>query len=183
MRSRGHGRHTPVKYTKQIASRFGGTRQGVATRGRTVSRTSAGVRTQFTHHSTRSKRFSKRQLSRRPQMVDGKSAEDHRRCEHGLYLREGQCQMRPRSARPNYFEMIANRGIYNDGWYANTTRAARAGDIKHPAADRRITNGNCYNITEAYSKRRSCSEKCPAMLKEMQKTVCTGGRQSSLCFR
>jgi len=75
----------------------------------------------------------------------------------------------PRSAKDPIFRNDRNRGIYNDGWYANTTPPARAVDIKRTlAADRRLQMGT-VQYHEDYSQANDLAAKMPGKLKEMQK--------------
>ena len=54
-----------------------------------------------------------------PTMHQRREAEADRRHEPGLYA--STTRKRRRQHKTQYFEMFANRGIYHDGWVANTT--------------------------------------------------------------
>jgi arylsulfatase len=66
--------------------------------------------------------------------------------------------------------MVSNRGIYHDGWYANTTPFAPVWDLatgKLPS----VVDGykwELYNITEDFSQFNNLADKMPDKLKEMQ---------------
>jgi hypothetical protein len=76
----------------------------------------------------------------------------------------------PSTRTTQYFEMAANRGIYHDGWMANTTPFAPPWELatgKLPD----VVNGykwELYRITEDYSQYNDLSGKMPDKLKEMQ---------------
>jgi arylsulfatase len=74
----------------------------------------------------------------------------------------------PSTRRTQYFEMLVNRAIYNDGWVA-ATRPARvpwvvAGQL--PEADE--YEWELYNITEDFSQAVDVADKEPAKLRELQ---------------
>jgi hypothetical protein len=76
----------------------------------------------------------------------------------------------PSTHTTQYFEMAGNRGIYHDGWMANTTPFAPPWDLatgKLPD----VVNGykwELYNITEDFTQNNDLSAKNPAKLKELQ---------------
>jgi len=76
----------------------------------------------------------------------------------------------PSTRTTQYFEMAGNRGIYNDGWMANTTPFAPPWDLatgKLPD----VTNGykwELYHLTEDFTQNNDLAAKMPDKLKEMQ---------------
>jgi hypothetical protein len=64
--------------------------------------------------------------------------------------------------------MIANRGIYNDGWYANTTPPHGAWILNAPLPPILEYKWELYNLTEDYSQANDLAAKMPGKLKEMQ---------------
>ena len=91
---------TPFSWTKQIASHFGGTRQGMCD---FLARPHQGRRrhphTSSTTSSTSCRRSSKSAASTRPRSVDGIKQSADRRRELGLHLRRGQRQGAVRGTR------------------------------------------------------------------------------------
>jgi arylsulfatase len=81
----------------------------------------------------------------------------------------------PSKRETQYFELVANRGIYHDGWIANTTPFAPPWDLatgKLPD----VVDGykwELYNITEDFSQYNNLAEKMPDKLKEMQALFAT----------
>jgi arylsulfatase len=84
---------------------------------------------------------------------------------------------KPSRRDTQYFEMAANRGIYHDGWMANTTPFAPPWDLatgKLPS----VVDGyqwELYHITEDYSQYNDLAAKNPDKLKEMQALFLTEG--------
>jgi hypothetical protein len=74
----------------------------------------------------------------------------------------------PSTRKTQYFEMIANRGIYNDGWYANTTPPHGPWVLNAPLPPIADYKWELYNIKEDYSQANDLAAKMPAKLKEMQ---------------
>jgi hypothetical protein len=70
--------------------------------------------------------------------------------------------------KTQYFEMIANRGIYHDGWYANTTPPHGPWILNAPLPAPKDYKWELYNITEDYSQANDLAAKMPDKLKQMQ---------------
>jgi arylsulfatase len=71
--------------------------------------------------------------------------------------------------KTQYFEMIANRGIYNDGWYANTTPPHGPWILNAPLPPIADYKWELYNLADDYSQANDLAAKMPGKLKEMQK--------------
>ena len=74
----------------------------------------------------------------------------------------------PSKRKTQYFEMIANRGIYNDGWYANTTPPHGPWILNAPLPPIADYKWELYNLKEDYSQANDLAAKMPDKLKEMQ---------------
>jgi hypothetical protein len=74
----------------------------------------------------------------------------------------------PSPHKIQYFEMASNRGIYNDGWYANTTLPIPPWELKAPTVPINEYKWELYNLKEDYSQFNDLSAKMPDKLKEMQ---------------
>ena len=75
----------------------------------------------------------------------------------------------PSKRETQYFEMMANRAIYHDGWIAATTPPAPPwdlGTVKMPAIS--DYKWELYNITEDFSEYNDLAAKDPDKLKELQ---------------
>src|SRR5271165_2801342 len=67
-----------------------------------------------------------------------------------------------------YFEMIANRGVYHEGWYANTTPPVPPWVLNAPYPDIKDYKWELYNVNEDYSQANDLAVQMPDKLKEMQ---------------
>ena len=165
---------TPFKWTKQVASHFGGTRQGLAISWPGHITDVGGIRTQFHHVIDIVPTILEATGIQAPVTVDGIT----QRPIEGVsmaYTFDKANAAAPSKRDTQYFEMAANRGIYHDGWIANTTPFAPPWDLatgKLPD----VVNGykwELYNIAEDYSQNNDLAATNPDKLKEMQALFAT----------
>jgi arylsulfatase A-like enzyme len=158
---------TPFKWTKQVASHFGGTRQGMALSWPGHIKDVGGIRAQFHHVIDIVPTILEATGIKAPDMVDGIK----QRPIEGVSMAYTFNQPNAPSTRTTqYFEMAANRGIYHDGWMANTTPFAPPWDLatgKLPDVGTGY-KWELYHITEDYSQYNDLAAKMPEKLKEMQ---------------
>jgi arylsulfatase len=159
---------TPFKYTKQIASHFGGTRQGMAISWPNRIKDTGGVRTQFHHIIDIVPTILEAAGIKAPQTVNGIKQKPIEGISMA-YTFDKASTNTPSKRKTQYFEMIANRGIYNDGWYANTTPPHGPWILNAPLPPIADYKWELYNITEDYSQANDLAAKMPGKLKEMQK--------------
>src|SRR6202142_1690606 len=111
---------TPFKWTKQVASHFGGTRQGMAISWPGHIKDAGGIRSQFHHVIDIVPTILEASGIKAPDQVNG----IQQRPIEGvsmLYTLDKANANAPSKRDTQYFEMVGNRGIYHDGWMANTT--------------------------------------------------------------
>jgi arylsulfatase A-like enzyme len=158
---------TPFKWTKQVASHFGGTRQGLAISWPGHIKELGGIRSQFHHVIDIVPTILEATGIKAPDMVNGIK---QRPIEGVSMVYTFNQPNAPSTRTTQYFEMAANRGIYHDGWMANTTPFAPPWDLatgKLPD----VTTGykwELYHITEDFSQNNDLAAKMPDKLKEMQ---------------
>jgi hypothetical protein len=70
--------------------------------------------------------------------------------------------------KTQYFELMSNRGIYHDGWYANTTPPVGPWVLNAAMPPVNEYKWELYNLTEDYSQANDLSARMPDKLKEMQ---------------
>ena len=81
---------TPFKWTKQVASHFGGTRQGMAISWPARIKDKGGIRTQFHHMIDIVPTILEATRIKAPTTGQRHQAGTDRRCEHGLHVRQGR---------------------------------------------------------------------------------------------
>ena len=111
---------TPFQYTKQIASHFGGTRQGLAISWPGHITDVGGVRSQFHHVIDIVPTILEATGVKAPELVNGIKQEPIEGVSMAYTFDKANAKA-PSTRKTQYFEMIANRGIYHEGWFANTT--------------------------------------------------------------
>ncbi|MDM0028210.1 arylsulfatase [Variovorax saccharolyticus] len=158
---------TPFKWTKQIGSHFGGTRQGLAISWPNRIKDAGGIRTQFHHVIDIVPTILEATGIKAPDMVDGIKQKPIEGTSMAYTFDKANANA-PSTRKTQYFEMIANRGIYHDGWYANTTPPHGPWILNAPLPPIADYKWELYNIKEDYSQANDLAAKMPEKLKEMQ---------------
>jgi len=160
---------TPFKWTKQVASFFGGTRQGMAMSWPGHIPTGGTVRPQFHHMIDIVPTILEATGIQAPSMVDGVA----QRPIEGVsmaYSWPAESAHVKSHRETQYFEMFGNRALYHDGWIAVTVPPAPPwlmGQAKMPE----VVNGypwELYHIDDDYSENNNVAAANPAKLKELQ---------------
>jgi arylsulfatase len=160
---------TPFKWTKQVASHFGGTRQGMAMAWPNRIKDAGGIRTQFHHMIDIVPTILEATGIDAPVMVDG-IAQKPIEGVSMTYTWDKANARAPSTRTTQYFEMFGNRAIYNDGWIAATTPPAPPwlmGLTKMPE----VLNGyewELYHIANDYSEYKDLAAAMPDKLRELQ---------------
>jgi arylsulfatase A-like enzyme len=159
---------TPFKWTKQVASHFGGTRQGMAISWPGHIDDVGGIRTQFHHFIDIVPTILEAAGISQPDMVDGIKQKPIEGVSMAYTFSKANANA-PSKRDTQYFEMFANRGIYHDGWYACTTPPAPPwllGTAKLP--DVNDYKWELYNIRDDFSQNNDLAASNPDKLKELQ---------------
>jgi arylsulfatase len=159
---------TPFKWTKQIASHFGGTRQGLAISWPARIKDAGGVRTQFHHIIDIVPTILEATGIKAPEVVNGIQQKPIEGVSMAYTFDKANADVAS-TRKTQYFEMIANRGIYHDGWYANTTPPHGPWILNAPLPAPPDYKWELYNLSEDYSQANDLAAKMPDKLKEMQK--------------
>jgi arylsulfatase len=160
---------TPFKWTKQVASHFGGTRQGMAMSWPARIKDAGGIRSQFHHMIDIVPTILEATGIPAPVMVDGVAQKPIEGVSMAYTWDKANADA-PSTRKTQYFEMFGNRGIYHDGWYANTTPPQPPwlmGQGQMPD----VLNGykwELYNLKEDFSQFDDLAAKMPDKLKDMQ---------------
>ena len=160
---------TPFKWTKQVASHYGGTAQGMAMSWPGHIIDVGGIRRQF-HHvidivptileaTGISMPETLNGIKQRP--VDGVSM---------AYTWDKANANAASKRTTQYFEMLGNRAIYNDGWLAATTPATLPWELSTKPAPDVITGyqWELYNVAEDPTEFNDLAAQMPDKLKQMQ---------------
>ena len=160
---------TPFKWTKQVASHFGGTRQGMAISWPGHITDVGGIRTQFHHIIDIVPTILEASGIQAPVMVDGVAQKPIEGVSMAYTFDKANANA-PSTRTTQYFEMVGNRAIYHDDWLAATTPPQPPWDLglgKFP----NVVNGytwELYNLAEDYSENNDLAAKMPDRLRNMQ---------------
>jgi len=159
---------TPFKWTKQVASHFGGTRQGLAISWPGHIKDEGGIRTQFHHVIDIVPTILEAAGIQAPDEVNGIKQKPIEGVSM-LYTFDSANANAPSKRDTQYFEMVGNRAIYHDGWVAATTPPSPSWEMgtgKQTALN--DYRWELYHIAEDYSEYNDLATQMPDKLKEMQ---------------
>ena len=159
---------TPFKWTKQIASHFGGTRQGMAISWPDRIKDAGGIRHQFHHVIDIVPTILEATGIQAPVMVNGIDQKPIEGVSMAYTFDKANANA-PSTRKTQYFEMFGNRAIYHDGWMAGTTPPQPPWLLACARPD--VVNGynwELYNIAKDYSQDNDLAAKMPDKLRELQ---------------
>lgn len=160
---------TPYKWTKQMASHFGGTRQGMAIAWPGRIKDAGGIRNQFHHVIDIVPTILEATGIPAPVMVDGVAQKPVEGVSMAYTFDKANVDA-PSRRELQYFEMMGNRGIYNRGWYANTT-PIQAPWLLASTPPQDVMNGykwELYDLTKDWTQDNDLASTNPEKLKELQ---------------
>ena len=154
---------TPFAWTKQVASNFGGTRNGMVIRWPKGIKARGEVRTQFHHVIDIAPTVLEAAGLPEPKVVNGTKQAPIEGVSMIYSFTDANAKDRHRT---QYFEIFGNRAIYHDGWLAGTLhRAPWEFKPRGPLSD---DKWELYNTKEDFSLADDLAAKNPAKLKELQ---------------
>jgi arylsulfatase len=112
---------TPFKWTKQVASDFGGTRNGMVIHWPNGIKDKGGLRSQFSHVIDIAPTILEAASLPEPNSVNGT---EQTPIEGTSLLFAFNDANAPERHTSQYFEMFGNRAFYQDGWFARTIHRA-----------------------------------------------------------
>jgi arylsulfatase len=159
-----HAMGTPFQWTKQIASHFGGTRNGMVISWPARIKDQGGIRTQFSSVIDIAPTLLEAAGVPAPTSINGVAQKP---IEGTSLVYSFDQPKAPSKHTTQYFEMLGNRAIYHDGWVAATTPPivpwAMGKDV-----DVNSYAWELYNVSEDFSEANNLAAKNPAKLKELQ---------------
>ena len=153
----------PFSWTKQVASDFGGTRNGMVIHWPDGIQSKDELRSQFSHVIDIAPTILEAAGLPEPRSVNGTEQTPIQGTSLAYTFDDEKAEERHTT---QYFEMFGNRAIYNDGWLARTIHRApwQTGDQKPLESD----TWDLYNVQEDFSLVNNLAAENPEKLKELQ---------------
>ena len=155
---------TPFQWTKQVASHFGGTRNGMVLHWPKSIKSKGEVRSQFSHVVDVAPTALEAAKLPQPKTVNGVT----QRPMDGVSLLYSADDATAKDRHTTqYFEMFGNRGIYKDGWVACTRHSI---PWLLAATSTPLTEDvwELYNVDKDFSQANNLAAQQPEKLKELQ---------------
>jgi arylsulfatase len=163
-----HAMDTPFQWTKQVASHFGGTRNGLVISWPKRIKQTGEVRSQFSSVIDIVPTILEAAGVKAPTMINGVKQTP---IEGTSLVYSFDNAKAPTRHQTQYFELLANRGVYDNGWMANTSPLRLPWAKVAPgvaSANPDDFKWELYNIAEDFSQSNDLAAKNPAKLKELQ---------------
>jgi len=155
--------NTPFQWTKQVASHFGGTRNGMVLHWPKGIKAKGEIRSQFHHVIDVAPTILDAAHIPEPKVVNG--IEQYPMDGVSMLYTVDDAKAKDRRTI-QYFEMFGNRGIYHDGWVACTRHSIPWLMVPLPPLIDDVWE--LYNIDKDFSEADNLASKEPAKLKELQ---------------
>src|SRR5882724_2630096 len=158
-----HAMDTPFQWTKQIASHFGGTRNPMVISWPAKIKEKGGLRSQFHHVTDIMPTILEAAGIQAPDSLNGVTQKPIEGVSMVYSFNDAKAPDRRKS---QIFELVANRGMYQDGWMASSMAylpwaATRTGYDPDKA------KWELYNIDQDFSQANDLATKNPDKLKEL----------------
>src|SRR5512147_2768594 len=160
-----HAMNTPYQWTKQVASHWGGTRNGTIVHWPKCIKAKGELRTQFSHVIDVAPTVLEAAGIPEPIQMHGVTQSPY---EGTSMIYSFNAKDEPERHDVQYFEMFCNRGIYYKGWSAVTRHSTPWVMTPHlPAFDEDVWE--LYDGSQDYSQAHDLSKENPEMLRKLQR--------------
>ncbi len=158
-----HAMNSPYQWTKQVASHWGGTRNGMALSWPQGIKAKGEIRQQFHHVIDIVPSILEAAGLPEPYMVNGVAQKPLEGVSMLYTFDDPDADERHVT---QYFEMFGNRGIYHEGWTAVTHHSTPWRKQKLPSFAQ--DEWELYNTNEDWSQAHDLSKEMPEKLRELQ---------------
>jgi len=153
----------PFTWTKQVASDFGGTRNGMIIHWPDGIKEKGGLRSQFGHVIDIAPTILEATGLPEPTSVNGTPQTPMEGTSLLYTFNDAKAKERHTT---QYFEMFGNRAVYDNGWFARTLHRAPWEALDMPPLE--TDTWDLYNVHEDFSLANNLAEKHPEKLAELQ---------------
>jgi len=160
--------NTPFSWTKQVASHFGGTRQGMAIMWPKVIKDKGGIRHQFHHVIDIVPTILEAAHIAQPETVDGIAQSPIEGVSMAYTFDKANANAKS-THETQYFEMFGDHALYHDGWIASSKVMRPPWVTFGPALpDPAAFPWELYDLTKDWTQCDNVAASNPGKLKEMQ---------------
>ena len=154
---------SPFSWMKQVASDFGGTRNGMVIHWPKGIKEKGGLRTQFGHVIDIAPTVLEAAMLPEPKSVNGTPQTPIAGTSLLYSFNDAKAKERHTT---QYFEIFGNRAMYHEGWFARTIHRApwETSDLPPLESD----NWELYNVREDFSLANNVADQNPDKLKELK---------------
>ena len=154
---------SPFTWTKQVASDFGGTRNGMIVHWPNGIKEKGGMRSQFSHVIDIAPTILEAAGLPEPKSVNGTPQTPIEGTSLLYSFNDADAKERHTT---QYFEMFGNRAVYHDGWFARTIHRAPWQTVDMPPLE--TDTWDLYNVHEDFSLANNLADKYPKKVVEME---------------
>lgn len=148
----------PFKWTKQVASHFGGTRNGLIVHWPKGMKSKDGLRTQFHHVIDIAPTILEAAGIPEPTIVNGVEQKPI----EGVSMKYAfDDEAAPSHRTVQYFEMLGNRGIYKDGWMATTRHGRLPWETAGAQGNFDSDKWELYNLNDDFTQANDLAQQFP----------------------
>jgi len=161
-----HAMDTPYQWTKQVASHFGGTRNGAIVHWPKGIKAKAEIRTQFHHVIDVAPTVLEVAGLPEPTFVNGVMQEPLHGVSMAYSFDDAKAAERHET---QYFEMLCNRGIYHQGWTAVTRHGNAPWVMAHEQPPLDADVWELYDTNKDWSQAHDLAAEMPKKVAELQR--------------
>jgi arylsulfatase A-like enzyme len=161
-----HAMDTPYQWTKQVASHFGGTRNGTIVRWPRGIKAKGEIRSQFHHVIDVAPTILEAAGLPAPTMVNGVLQEPMHGVSMAYSFDDAKAAERHET---QYFEIVCNRGIYHKGWTAVTRHGSLPWVVTGAQPPLSEDVWELYDTTKDWSQAHDLAKQMPEKLAELKK--------------
>jgi hypothetical protein len=161
-----HAMDTPFQWTKQVASHWGGTRNGTIVHWPNGIKAKGEIRSQFCHVIDVAPTILEVAELPEPLSVNGRQQDP---IEGTSMLYSFNDAKAPEKRETQYFEMFGNRGIYHKGWSAVTKHGTPWILVGRKTVSLDDDVWELYDGSKDWSQSRDLSKQMPQKLHELQR--------------
>lgn len=161
-----HAMNAPLRWTKQVASHFGGVRNGLVISWPKGIKAKGEIRDQFCHLIDIVPTILEAAGIQAPATIDGVQQKPIEGTSLVYTFDDARAKERHST---QYFELLGNRGLYHEGWMASTTPLRLpwvTGSGVAPSPD--DFKWELYHVAEDFSQANDLAAVNPQKLKELQ---------------